>query len=53
LLRLVALSNEIGAQVIAEGVENTEMFQVVRRAISDRPQLSILGLQGVSSAAPQ
>jgi diguanylate cyclase (GGDEF)-like protein len=49
---LVALGNEIGAQVIAEGVENAAMFRVVRSAISDRPQLSIMGLQGFFFGKP-
>jgi diguanylate cyclase (GGDEF)-like protein len=49
---LVALGNEIGAQVIAEGVENVAMLNVVRSAINDRPTLTILGLQGYLFGRP-
>jgi diguanylate cyclase (GGDEF)-like protein len=49
---LVALGNEIGANVIAEGVEDTAMLDVVRAAITDRPQLSIMGLQGYLFGRP-
>jgi EAL domain-containing protein (putative c-di-GMP-specific phosphodiesterase class I) len=49
---LVALGNEIGAHVIAEGVENAAMLKVVRSAITDRPQLAVLGLQGFLFGKP-